>query len=73
MSKEKQALDFIPFIAFVLSDEAFHQNINKIYKTNELLFNVESKKNKYYNCFSSGSAIKQLYYHRALGILSSGE
>lgn len=73
MNKEKQALDFIPLIAFVLSDEVFHQDINKIYKTNELLFNVESKKNKYYNCFSSGSAIKQLYYHRALGVLSSGE
>jgi len=71
--KVRKGLDFSPLIAFVLSNEVFHKDINRIYKTNELLFNIESKKNKYYNCFSSGSAIKQLYYHRALGIISSGK
>lgn len=72
LNQKKQALNFTPLIAFVLSDKRCHEDISKIYKTNELQFNIESKKSKYYNCFSSGSAVRQLYYRRALGILESG-
>ena len=64
-------LNLIPFIANIFADKKFYKDIDKIYKTDELKFNIESKKSKFYKCFSSGSALKQLYYHRALGVIES--
>lgn len=67
------SLNFVPFVANILSDKRFYKDIDEIYKNNEIKFNIESKKSKFYNCFSNGSALKQLYYHRALGIIESKE
>lgn len=69
--EEHRVFDLTPFVAKAISSKRFHKDIDKIYKTNELQFYINSKKSKYYNMYSSGSALQLLYYRKALGILSS--